>query len=121
MLVLAGVRAADLSAIPEREEGRAQLASDLRRAVADGGGRALLLRCGRPYVGRYRGPLLAYALDVEKRRVEADDAPREGRGVVFRSHTDADVQPAPAAPSLLPPGRQHRPLDRLEHLRLSTN
>ena len=39
-----------------------ELAADLRRAVDDGGGARRLLRCGRPYVGRYRGPLLAYAL-----------------------------------------------------------
>jgi hypothetical protein len=96
VLVLAGVRAADVSGLREREQSRAQLASDLRRAVADGGGRASLLRCGRPYVGRYRGPLLAYALGVEKRRVGFD--PRD-RGVVFRSLTDADTAPAPTAPA----------------------
>ena len=97
VLVVAGVRAADLPGLREREVARAELANDLRKAVEDGGGARALLRCGRPYVGRYRGPLLAYALDVEKRRVEADGAP-SGRGVVFRSLTDADTAPAPAAP-----------------------
>jgi hypothetical protein len=98
VLVVAGVRMADLSDIPERERGRAELAADLRRAVEDGGGREALLRCGQPYVGRYRGPLLAYALDVEKRSVDADHVPTQ-RGVVFRSLTEADAAPAPAAPS----------------------
>lgn len=98
VLVVVGVRAADLGALREREQFRAALASDLRRAVADGGGREQLLRCGRPYVGRYRGPLLAYTLDVEKRRVEADAGPLR-RGVVFRSLTDVDAEPAPSAPS----------------------
>jgi hypothetical protein len=98
MLVVAAVRAADLPPLREREIARAELASDLRRAVADGGGAERLLRCGRPYVGRYRGPLLAYALRVEKRRVDADGLPSR-RGVVFRSLTEADTTPAPAAPS----------------------
>ena len=31
------------------------------------GGRDAVLACGRPYVGRLRGPLMAYALDVTKR------------------------------------------------------
>ena len=97
-VVVAAVRAADLPDLRSRETARAELASDLRRAVADGGGARALLRCGRPYVGRYRGPLLAYALDVEKRRVDADGAPAR-RGVVFRSLTEADAAPAPAAPT----------------------
>ena len=97
VVLLAAVRVADLPPLRERELARAELASDLRKAVEDGGGAQRLLRCGRPYVGRYRGPLLAYALDVEKRRVDADGVPVQ-RGVVFRSFTDADAAPAPAAP-----------------------
>jgi hypothetical protein len=98
VLVVGVVRAADLPGLRDREVARAELASDLRRAVADGGGADALLRCGRPYVGRYRGPLLAYALRVEKRRVDADGLPSR-RGVVFRSLTEADTAPAPAAPT----------------------
>jgi hypothetical protein len=97
-IVVAGVRLADLPALREREQSRAELATDLRRAVADAGGRREVLRCGRPYVGQFRGPLLAYALSVQKRRVEADDGPTT-RGFVFRSLTDADASPSPAAPS----------------------
>jgi hypothetical protein len=102
VLVVACVRVADLPGLRDREQSRAQLAADLRQAVDDGGGPESLLRCGRPYVGRFRGPLLAYALDVEKRRVDADGSP-DGRGVVFRSRTDADTVPAPSAPSYYRP------------------
>ena len=55
-----------------------------------------MLACGRPYVGPYRGPLMAYALNVTKRTVEPDAAPR-APGVVFRARlTDRSV-PAPRA------------------------
>jgi len=69
------------------------LAGDLERVIAAGGGRDAVLACGRPYVGRLRGPLLAYHLDVEKRRVAFDPA---APGAVFRSqlHPDAPVEPA---------------------------
>jgi hypothetical protein len=97
LVAVAAVRVADLPPLRERELARAELASDLRQAVEDGGGAQRLLRCGRPYVGRYRGPLLAYALQVEKRRVDADGSPSR-RGVVFRSETDVDPAPVPAAP-----------------------
>src|SRR6185503_1547854 len=40
------------------------LARDLDQAVAAAGGRDAVLACGRPYVGRYRGPLMAYTLQV---------------------------------------------------------
>ena len=96
VLVLAGVRTADVAGLREREQGRAELAADLRQAVDDGGGARSLLRCGRPYVGRFRGPLLAYALAVEKQQVGFEP---NGRGVVFRSLTEADTAPAPSAPS----------------------
>ena len=98
VLIVTGARAADLAPLREREQARAELQADLREAVANGGGREQLLRCGQPYVGRYRGPLLAYALNVEKQVVDADHSPTD-RGVVFRSYTDADAAPAPAAPT----------------------
>ena len=56
-----------------------------------------MLACGRPYVGDLRGPLLAYHLDVEKRRVAFVPRPP---GSVFRSrlHPDDPVEPpTPAA------------------------
>jgi len=60
----------------------AALADALPQAIDAAGGRERLLACGRPAVGRFRGPLLAYHLDVEKRRVRADGRPAE---VSFRS------------------------------------
>jgi hypothetical protein len=68
------------------------LAGDLERVIAAAGGRETLLACGRPYVGNLRGPLLAYHLDVAKRRVGFEPA---APGVVFRSrlHRDSSVEP----------------------------
>lgn len=61
---------------------RASLAGHLERAVRLAGGPGTVLDCGRPYVGRFRGTLLAYRLGVPKRRVGfSPQAP----GVVFRS------------------------------------
>jgi hypothetical protein len=72
------------------------LARDLDGAVAAAGGREAVLACGRPYVGRYRGPLIAYALDVTKQSVEPDAVPR-APGVVFRARLTAASAPAPDA------------------------
>jgi hypothetical protein len=71
-----------------------RLAGDLADAVRAAGGRDGVLACGRPYVGRLRGPLMAYRLHVAKRVVEPDDPPR-APGVVFRSRLTADSAPAP--------------------------
>jgi hypothetical protein len=51
-----------------------------------------VLACGRPYVGDLRGPLLAYHLDVEKRRVAFVPRPP---GAVFLSRLSegAPVEP----------------------------
>jgi len=49
-------------------------------------------------VGPYRGPLMAYALDVTKRTVEPDDPPRPP-GFVFRARLTEASAPAPAAPA----------------------
>jgi hypothetical protein len=79
------------------------LAGDLRRAIVVAGGREALLACGRPYVGDLRGPLLAYHLDVEKRRVGFVPRPP---GAVFRSRIarGAPVEP-PAGPAFAPRAR----------------
>ena len=64
-----------------------------------------MLACGRPYVGPYRGPLMAYALHVTKRTVEPDAAPR-APGVVFRARLTAAAAPAPrAGPPFRPAAR----------------
>jgi hypothetical protein len=72
------------------------LARDLDAAVRAAGGREAVLACGRPFVGPYRGPLMAYALDVTKRTVEPDAAP-QSPGVVFRARLTTASAPAPDA------------------------
>ena len=73
----------------------ARLSTDLDRAVALAGGADSLLACGRPVVGHYRGPLLAYRLGVAKRHVIFDP----GRtGVAFESRLSTAHAPAPAVP-----------------------
>ncbi|MBA2636907.1 MAG: hypothetical protein H0U79_01585, partial [Solirubrobacterales bacterium] len=100
-LVLAAVgltAAPRFAALPD--QGRslahaARLDADLSRAVRQAGGRQALLSCGRPYVGRYRGPLLAWHLRVPRRRIGfAVRAP----GVVFRSRLTARSASTPAVP-----------------------
>ena len=74
----------------------ARLSSDLDRAVALAGGPKSLLACGRPIVGHYRGPLLAYRLGVAKRQVIFD----AGRtGVAFESRLSTEHVPAPVVPA----------------------
>jgi hypothetical protein len=79
------------------------LAADLKAVIAAGGGRDALLACGTPYVGRLRGPLLAWHLEVEKRRVAFDPAPP---GTLFRSRLGPDdpVEPR-AVPGFAPRAR----------------
>ncbi len=77
----------------------AALYGALDDAVRDAGGRAALLACGRPVVGRLRGPALAYALGVHKRRVAFD--PALG-GPVFRSRIRAGASVQPEVPVSLP-------------------
>ena len=72
----AAPRLADLPGLRADQAYQWRLASDLASAVATVGGPDAVLACGRPYVGPLRGPLMAYRMDVEKRRVEPDAAPR---------------------------------------------
>ena len=99
LVVVAAVRVADWPAIRERETFRADQAADLRRVVDD------TPRCGTPYAGRFRGTLLAYALDVEKQRIDFE--PR-APGVVFRSRLDADSSPSPRIPEAFEPVAANR-------------
>jgi len=102
--VLAAVAAAALPRLDDagpirRDQAHQQaLASQLADAVRAAGGRAAVLACGRPYVGRLRGPLMAYRMDVEKRVIEPDEPPR-APGVVFRSRLHADD---PVLPGVVP-------------------
>lgn len=69
-----------------------ELARDLADAVRAAGGADAVLRCGAPYVGPLRGPLMAYELGVEKRSVEPDLAPA-APAVVFRSRLGEEFEP----------------------------
>jgi len=87
-----------LGGLPEERERlarAARLAGDLERAVGLAGGREAVLACGRPVVGPLRGPLLAYALAVAKRRVAFDPG---APGVVFVSRLSHERRPAPRVP-----------------------
>jgi len=74
----------------------ARLSSDLDRAVTLAGGPESLLACGRPVVGRYRGPLLAYRLGVTKHRVIFEPGTT---GVAFESRLSHRDRPAPVVPA----------------------
>jgi len=89
LLAAAAPKLADLPDLRRDQAYQRGLAADLRRAIVVAGGREALLGCGRPYVGDLRGPLLAYHLDVEKKRVAFVPRPP---GAVFRSRI------APGAP-----------------------
>jgi len=78
LIVLAAIPRADvLAGLPDRLAHAHALATGLERAIAAHGGRDHVLSCGRPAVGRFRGTLLAYALDVPKHTVRADGAPAD--------------------------------------------
>jgi hypothetical protein len=100
VLAAALPRLADLGPIRRDQAYQQALASQLADAVRAAGGREAVLACGRPYVGRLRGPLMAYRMDVEKRVVEPDDPPR-APAVVFRSRLRADE---PLLPEPIPDG-----------------
>ena len=93
LLVAAAPKLADLPDLRADQAYQGGLAADLRGVIVAAGGREELHACGRPYVGDLRGPLLAYHLDVEKRRVAFVPRPP---GAVFRSRIarDAPVEPA---------------------------
>ena len=92
LLVAAAPKLADLPDLRRDQAYQRGLAADLRHAIVAAGGREAVLACGRPYVGDLRGPLLAYHLDVEKRRVQFVPRPP---GAVFRSRLgpDSPVEP----------------------------
>ena len=93
----AAPRIADLPTLRSKQAYQWRLAGDLADAVAAAGGADAVLACGRPYVGRLRGPLMAYRIGVAKHVVEPDDPPRPP-GMVFRSALRDASAPAPDAP-----------------------
>jgi hypothetical protein len=103
LVVLAVVALAALPRLAELRDVRAdqayqwRLAGDLAAAVEAAGGAEAVLACGRPYVGRLRGPLMAYRIGVAKHVVEPDEPPRPP-GMVFRSPLHPAADPAPEPP-----------------------
>ena len=94
----AAPRIADLATLRAEQAYQWRLAGDLADAVRAAGGPDAVLACGRPYVGRLRGPLMAYRMGVAKHLVEPDEPPRPP-GVIFRSALTRSARPAPAAPA----------------------
>jgi hypothetical protein len=87
LVALAAIpRVAELPAAGAELGYRARLSAQLGSAVQAIGGRRAVLRCGRPYVGHLRGPLLAWHLGVPKRQIAFE--PRRP-GVLFRSRLSA--------------------------------
>jgi hypothetical protein len=103
LLVAAVPKLADLPDLREDQVYQRDLHGDLAAVIDRAGGRDALLACGRPYVGDLRGPLLAYHLDVEKRRVAFVPRPP---GAVFLSRIapDAPVEPV-TGPAFTPRAR----------------
>ncbi len=97
VLSLAAGHKSRLVLIPDAQAYQSRLAADLRRAIGAVGGRENVLDCGTPYVGRLRGPLLAYHLGVDKKAVEPDRPPRPP-GVAFRSALERGAQLVPQPP-----------------------
>jgi hypothetical protein len=97
LVVAAAPKLADLPDLRRDQAYQRALAADLASVIDAAGGRERVLACGRPYVGNLRGPLLAYHLDVEKRRVAFEPRPP---GAVFRSrlYVGAPTEPHADAP-----------------------
>ena len=64
-------RLADLADVRAEQAYQWRLAGDLADAVAAAGGADAVLACGRPYVGRLRGPLMAYRIGRPEARRRA--------------------------------------------------
>jgi len=90
-------RIADLADVRAEQAHQWRLSRDLADAVAAAGGADAVLACGRTYVGRLRGPLMAYRMRVAKHVVEPDEPPRPP-GMVFRSALHRTTAPTPDAP-----------------------
>ena len=99
-LLIAGLVASHptLSGIPAAQGHQWRLSDDLAEVIARAGGPDALLACGTPYVGRFRGPLVAYHLDVAK-RVVAPEVPPQRPGVVLRSRNTREAAAVPASPA----------------------
>jgi hypothetical protein len=100
LLAAAAPKLADLPDLRGDQAYQRDLAAGLALVIDRAGGRDAMLACGRPYVGDLRGPLLAYHLDVEKRRVAFVPRP-PGAAFLSRIAIDAPVEPV-TPPSFTP-------------------
>jgi len=94
LVIAAAPKLADLPDLRRDQAWQRGLAADLRAVIARAGGRDAVLACGRPYVGMLRGPLLAYHLEIEKRRVGFFPRPP---GTEFRSRISPSAPLEPPA------------------------
>lgn len=94
----AAPRVDGLTALPEAQAYQWALQSDLPKVVEKLGGPAAVIACGQPYVGPWRGPLMAHQLRVPKHAVEPDRRP-EAPGVIFRSALTGGAPLAPVVPA----------------------
>jgi hypothetical protein len=78
----------------------ASLYRELDAAVAVAGGRAAILRCGRPYTGPFQVPWLAWRLGLHTGGVGYEPRPP---GVVFRARPVPGTRTAPTIPPPAPP------------------
>lgn len=100
LVVTAGVavaRVGDAADDWRRADADARLQRSLWRAVERAGGRRSVLACGRPVIGRFRAPQLAWPLDVPKATVDED--PRPAPSVVFRGPLAPGGLASPAVPA----------------------
>jgi len=99
LAVLAGVavRVASVPAEAERLARADRMAGDLALAVDAAGGPAALRACGPVHTGRFRGPIVAWHLEMHKAAVGFEPAVP---GVVLRSR----LQPGAAVTPGLPAG-----------------
>jgi hypothetical protein len=84
--------------LPAAQAYQWRLATELSDAIDASGGRDAALACGRVFVGPFRGPLMAYRLEVPKRTVEPDFEP-VAPGTVFRSRRAEGLALEPAVGS----------------------
>lgn len=97
VLVAAWPALRDATRVPARQAHAHALHRDLA-ALVRAQGRDRLLSCPPMHVGRLRGPMLAYALDVHRVDVEPDE-PAGASGTVFRSALRRRGPVTPRAPA----------------------
>lgn len=105
LLALLVPRLDDLAGVRDAQTHQHDLQRDLATLIEALGGREAVLACGTPFVGPYRGPLMAHRLEVEKRRVEPDDPPVPP-GTVFQSRRTEGAPLEPDAPGFAEVARE---------------